>query len=134
VTGGPPQHEAAVRAIVRAAVFLAQTDGSIAESEVETLVDSLRKHLGATVGPEDAPDVTVSTLIDEARKARRLRATVTEADYLSSVAKALDGPLRSAAVAVAVDVARADGKSSAAEGQGLARLCAALGVDVPSLG
>lgn len=127
-----PKIEGAVRAIVRVAVYLAQADGVIGEPELEALVDGVRKHLGALVGTENVEAyVSLSSLLDEAREARRVRNLLSEDDYLSSLGQALEGNLRKAAVDVALDVIRADGKLMPGELLGLQKLCAVLGVDVP---
>lgn len=127
-----PKIEGAVRAIVRVAVYLAGADGVIGESELEALVDGVRRHLGTLVGVENVESyVTLSSLLDEAREARRVRNVLSEDDYLQSLHQALEGNLRAAAVQVAVDVIRADGKLMPTEITGLAKLCATLGVEVP---
>lgn len=122
-----PQLEAAVRALVQAAIVIASADGKVEEREVEALVDALRATLARLVGAEGVDDFAqVPHLLDEARHAMRLLARDGEPAVLDAISTALQGDLRAEALRIAQAVVAADGTMSDAETRAVERLRTSL--------
>lgn len=129
-----PKLEATMRALVQSAVLLASADGSIEESELESLIDGLRAVVARSVGMEHLDDyATVAKLLDEARAAIRELSTKGEPALLAEIATVLEGDFRRDALKLALEVVKADGAVSPAETKALERLATAVSVDVSDL-
>lgn len=126
-----PKVEASLRALIRAAVYLASADGEIQPAELEVLIDSLRAVLTKRVGPEHLEEYSkVPFLLDEARVAVRELASQGERALLTRIAAALEGDFRKDAIALAREVVLANGTVTDAERTSLDKLAAAVGLDL----
>lgn len=125
-----PKLEASIRAITRAAIYLATADGTVQEVELEALVDDVRDVLARSVGSENVDEyATVAMLLDEARAAVKALAVEGRPAFVEGLATVLEGDFRRDALKVALDVVRADGLVSAGEQRALDELSHALGVE-----
>lgn len=123
-----------MRAITRAAIYLASADGAVQESEIEALVDTLRNVVARSVGVEHVDEYAkVSMLLDDARAALKALAVEGRPAFVENLAKELEGDFRRDAVKVALDVVRADGVVAAAEQTALDELAHALGLEPSEL-
>lgn len=123
-----------MRAITRAAIYLASADGAVQESEIEVLVDNLRAVVARSVGDEHVDEYAkVSMLLDDARGALKALAVEGRPAFVENLAKELEGDFRRDALKVALDVVRADGVVAAAEQTALDELARALGLDPSAL-
>lgn len=123
-----------MRAITRAAIYLASADGAVQESEIEALVDDVRDVVARSVGIEHVDEYAkVAMLLDEARAAVKALAVEGRPAFVQGLAKVLEGDFRRDALKVALDVVRADGVVSPAEQASLEELSHALGVEPSDL-
>lgn len=125
-----PKVEAALQAIVKAAVFLGCADGSLEEVEVDSLVDGVREVARKAVGDALAAKlVPVPRLLDWARQALHDFASRGEAAFLEDTARALQGDFKRDALMVAFRVLAADHTIEPREEAAFRRLVAALGYE-----
>ncbi len=123
-----------MRAITRAAIYLASADGHVQESEIEALVDDVRDVVARSVGIENVDEYAkVTMLLDDAREALRALAVEGRPAFVAALAKGLEGDFRRDALKVALDVVHADGTVTEAEQRALAELSHALGVQPSDL-
>lgn len=129
-----PKLEASMRAITRAAIYLASADGTVQESEIEALVDDVRAVVARSVGIDHVDEYAkVAMLLDDARAAVKALAVEGRPAFVEGLAKVLEGDFRRDALKVALDVVRADGTVSPAEQRALDELARALGLEPSDL-
>ncbi|MER2559758.1 MAG: tellurite resistance TerB family protein [Myxococcaceae bacterium] len=129
-----PKLEASMRAITRAAIYLASADGAVQEAEIEALVDDVRDVVARSVGIENVDEYAkVTMLLDDAREALRALGAQGRPAFVEALAKGLEGDFKRDALKVALDVVQADGRVTEAEQRALEELSRALGVQASEL-
>jgi len=123
-----PQVASLLKGLVRAAVYLGRSDGSLSEAETESLIDSIRELVEGSVGQEHVRELaSTAALLDEARVARAELRTKGEAAYLADVGHAFAGGFKRDAMVVCWRIIAADGVIKANEVEAFRRLASAVG-------
>jgi tellurite resistance protein len=123
-----PQVASMLKGLVRAAVYMGRSDGTLDETEIDSFIDSIRELVVAAVGEAHVRELAnTSLLLDEARAARVELRTKGEAAYLTELGSTFAGGFKRDALVVCWRVIAADGVVQPEEVEAFRRLAVAMG-------